>query len=42
MTKLRNQSEFTHMAEVGGENGMDGLERVGGIRICDPFESARI
>jgi hypothetical protein len=41
MTKLRNQSEFTHMAEVGGENGMDGLGRVGRI-TWEPFEWARI
>ena len=42
MTKLRNQSELTHTAEVGGENGMDGLGSVGGIMTWEPFESARI
>jgi hypothetical protein len=42
MTRLRNQSELTHTAEVGGENGMAGSESVGGIRTREPFESARI
>ena len=41
MTKLRNQRELTHTAEVGGENGMNGLGSVGGM-TWEPFESARI
>ena len=36
MTKLRNQSELTHTAEVGGEN-VDGSESEGGMTIWEPL-----
>jgi hypothetical protein len=38
MTKLKNQSAFTHTAEFGGENG--GGEAGGKLEMLKPFESA--
>jgi hypothetical protein len=40
MTKLKNQSEFTQMAYVGGENGR-GLRAGDGIGVRVAFGSAR-
>jgi hypothetical protein len=42
MSRLRNQSELTHTAEAGGENGVDGLGSVGEIMTWEPFEKAMI
>ena len=42
MSRLRNQSELTHTAEAGGENGVDGLGSVGGIMTWEPFEEEMI
>jgi len=40
MMKLKNQSEFTQMAYLGGENG-GGVAREEGIDACGCVGSAR-